>query len=102
MQDTFDNIIRIANMFFQFENYKKMSVMERVVDHIITSLIATTTNSFLFYFNSFVRTLCPWRGHLLHAVVTAELSSPCCILLPGGVEWTGETRRDTESVKEGR
>lgn len=47
---------------------------------------------YYFYFGLFVRTLCPWRGHQLRAVVAAELSSPCCILLPGGVEWTGAER----------
>lgn len=43
-----------------------------------------------------VRTPCPWREHLLHAVATAELSSPCCIRLPGGAEWTGERRGEKQ------
>lgn len=45
-----------------------------------------------------VRTLCPWREHLLRAAVTAELSSPCCIPPPGGGEWTGDERREGKVV----
>lgn len=40
------------------------------------------------------RTLYPWHEHQRHVAAEAELSGPCCIQLPGVVEWTGRKNRD--------
>lgn len=66
----------------------------------MSSVHLLSINLLFFSFSLHVRTLYPWREHLLHAVVTAELSSPCCILLPGEVELTADRKRHRKGQRE--